>query len=163
MLTPFLGDQEQDPMLRQLVFAMNVGRPGEMTAADGMTAKAMKVKTEEVRMMIGTAASDMVQGAQSEMDTVTTMMTEVGSQGVVNTGNRKGSGDGRDRGQWTQGMAEMKNDVEWDDTQRHIPSSIPLGFPVHVRVWSMLIKIGLALVARWSPDDCPFDGLAPAL
>lgn len=115
MFTPFLGDREQDPMPPQLVFAMNVGCPGEMTTADGMIAKAMKVKAEEVQMMIGTTASDTVQGVQSEMDTVTTMMAEVGSQGTISTGNPKGTGDGHDRGQWTQGMAEMKSDVEWDD------------------------------------------------
>lgn len=134
MFTPFLGDREQDQMPRQLVFAMNVGCPGEMTAANGMTAKAMKVKTGGVQMMIGTAVSDMVQGVQSEMDTGISLMTEVGSQGMINTGNRDGSGDGRDRGRWTEGMAEMKSDVELDDHQRHIPS-----FPVHVHVWSMAL------------------------
>jgi len=140
---------------------MNVGCPGEMTAANGMTATALKVETEEVQMMIGTAASDMLQGVQSEMDTD---MTEVGSQGMINTGNREGSGDGRDRGQWTQGTAEMKSDVEWDDSQRHILSSaISLGFPVHVCVWSMLIELGQTLVARWSSSNGPFNGLAPAL
>jgi hypothetical protein len=35
--------------------------------------------------------------------------------------NREGSGDHRDRGRWTQGMAEMKSDVEWDD----YPSAYP--------------------------------------
>jgi hypothetical protein len=116
MFTHFLGDREQDQMPRQLVFAMNVGCPGEMTAVShGMTAKVMEVKTEEVQMMIGTAASDMVQRVQSEMDTGITMMIKVGSQGMIDTGNREGSGDGRGRGQWTQGMAEMKSDVEWDD------------------------------------------------
>jgi hypothetical protein len=118
MFRHFLGDREQDQMPHQLAFAMNVGCPGEMTAAShGMTAKVMEVKTEMVQMMIGTAASDMAQGVQSEMDTGITMMIEVGSQGMINTGNRKESGDGRDRdrGQWTQGMAEMKSDVEWDD------------------------------------------------
>ena len=108
-------------MPRQLVFAMNVGCPGEMTATNGMTAKALKVKTEEVRMMIGTAESDMVQGVQSEMDAGMTMMTEVGSQGMIDTGNREGSGDGRGRGQWTNGMAEMKSDVEWDDNPTAYP------------------------------------------
>lgn len=117
MFMPFLGDREQDQMPRLLVFATNVGCPGEMTAANGMTAKAMEVKTEAVQMMIGTAASDMVQGVQSEMNTGTTMMTEADSQGMISTGNLKGSGDGRDRdrGQWTKGIAEMKSDVEWDD------------------------------------------------
>jgi hypothetical protein len=116
MFTHFLGDREQDQMPHQLVSAMNVGCPGEMTAVShGMTAKAMEVKTEEVQMMIGTAESDMVQGVQSKMDTGITMMIEVDSQEMINTGNREGSGDGRDRGQWTQGMAEMKSDVEWDD------------------------------------------------
>jgi hypothetical protein len=162
MFKPFLGDREQDPMPRQLVFAMNVGYPGEMTA-NGMTAKAIKVKTGEVQMMIGTAASDMVQGVQSEMDTVSTMMTEVGSQGMINTGNLKGCGDGRDRGQWTQGIAEMKSDVEWDDYPTAYPFIRDTPWLPHVRVWSMLIKLGLALVARWSPGDGPFDGLAPAL
>jgi hypothetical protein len=108
-------------MPRQLVFAMNVGCPGEMTAANGVTAIAMKVKTE-VQMMIGTAASDMVQGVQSEMDPGITMMTEVDSQGMINTGMREGSGDGRGRGQWTRGTAEMKNDVEWDDYLTAYPS-----------------------------------------
>jgi hypothetical protein len=116
MFTHFLGDREQVQMPYQLVFAMNVGCPGEMTAAShGMTAKVMEVKTEVVQMMLWTAARDMIQGTQSEMDTGITMMIEVGSQGMINTGNREGSGDGRGRGQWTQGMAEMKNDVEWDD------------------------------------------------
>jgi len=116
MFTHFLGDREQDQMPRQLVFAMNVGCPGEMTAAThGMTAKVMEVKTNEVQMMTGTAASDMVQGVQSEMDTGITIMIGAGSQGMINTENREGSGDGRDRGQRTQGMAEMKSDVEWDD------------------------------------------------
>lgn len=110
-------------MLRQLVFAMIVGCPGEMTAAShGMTANVMEVMTEEVQMMIGTAASDMVQGVQSEMDTGITMMIEVGSHGMINTGNCEGSGDGHDRGQRTQGMAEMRSDVEWDD----YPSVYPL-------------------------------------
>jgi len=49
-------------------------------------------------------------------------------------------------------------------THWHIPSSvISLDFPVHVRVWSMLIKPVLTLVARWSSGDGPFDGLSPAL
>jgi hypothetical protein len=114
MFTHFLGGREQDQMPRQLVFAMNVGCPGEMTAGShGMSAKVMEVKTEEVQMMIGTAASDMVvQGVQNEMDTGIIMMIDVGSQGMINTGNRGGSGDDRDRGQWTQGMAEMTSDVE---------------------------------------------------
>ena len=116
MFTHFLGDREQDQMPHQLVFAMNAGCPGGMTAAShGMTAKVMEVKAEVVQMMIRTAARDMIQGTQSEMDTGMTMMIEVGSQGMINTGNREGSGDGRGRGQWTEGMAEMKSDVEWDD------------------------------------------------
>ncbi len=162
MFTHFLGDREQDQMPRQLVFAMNVGCPGEMTAAShGMTAKVMEVKTEEVQMMIGTATSDMVQRVQSEMDTGITMMIEVGSQGMINTGNREGSGDGRGRGrgQWTQGMAEMKSDVEWDD----YPMAYPFIRDVPVYVLSMLIKPGLALVAHWISGDGLFDGLAPAL
>jgi hypothetical protein len=65
-------------MPRQLVFAMNVGCPGVMTAAShGMTAKGLEVKTGEVQMMIG-IANGMVQGVQSEMDTGITMMIEVG-------------------------------------------------------------------------------------
>jgi hypothetical protein len=119
MFTHFLGDREQDQMPRQLVFAMNVGCLGEMTAAShDTTAKVMEAKTEEVQMMIGTAASDMVPGVQSEMDVVLTMMIEVGCQGMINTR----SGDGRDRGQRTRGMAGMKSDVEWDD----YPSVYPL-------------------------------------
>lgn len=123
MFTHFLGDREQDQMPCQLVFAMNVGCPGEMTAAShGMTVKVMGVKTEEVQMMIRTAASDMVQGVQSVMDTDITMVIEVGFQGMINTGNREGNRDGRGRGQRTQGMAEMRSDVEWDD----YPSVYPL-------------------------------------
>ena len=166
MFTLFLEDREQDQMPRQLVFAMNVGCPGEMTAAShGMTAKVIEVKTEEVQMMIGTATSDMVQGVQNEMDTGITMVIEVGSQGImINIGNREGSGDGR--GQRTQGVAEMRSDVEWDD----YPSVYPLTrdipwFPcsLFTCVWSMLIEPGRALVTRWSSGDGPFDGLAPAL
>ena len=116
MFTDFLGNREQDQMPRQLVFAMIVGCPGEMTVAShGMTVKVMEVKTEEVQTMTGTATSDIVQRVQSEMNTGITMMIEVGSQGMTNTGNREGCGDGRDRGQWTPGMAEMTSDVEWDD------------------------------------------------
>jgi hypothetical protein len=160
MFTHSLGDREQDQMPRQLVFAMNVGCPGEMTAAShGMTAKVMEVKTEEVQMMIGTATSDIVQRVQSEMDTGITMMIEVGLQGMINTGNREGSGDGRDRGQWTQGMAEMKSDVEWDD----YPMAYPFIRDIPVYVLSMLIKPGLVPVARWISGDGLFDGLAPAL
>jgi hypothetical protein len=93
-----------------------------MTAArHGMTGKFMEVKTEDAQMMIRTAASDMVQGVQSEMDTGITMMIEVGSQGMINTGSREGSGDGHDRAQRTQGMAEMKSDVEWDNYRMAYP------------------------------------------
>ena len=103
-------------------------------------------------MMIGTAVGDMVQGVQSEMDTGITMMIEVGSRGTIHTRNREESGDGRDRdrGQWTQGMAEMKSDVGWDD-HRHIPWVPCSG--------ARLVKPGLALrlVARWSSGDGPFD------
>jgi hypothetical protein len=78
-----------------------------------MPAKVVEVKTRRILNMIGTAVIGMVQGVQSEMNTV--IMIEAGSQEMTNTGNRDGS-DGRDRGQWRQGMAEMKNDVEWVDT-----------------------------------------------
>jgi hypothetical protein len=81
-----------------------------MAASPGIPAKVMEVKTERVSKMIGTVASGMVQGVESEMDTG--IMIEVGLQGMINTGNREGSSDGRDRDQWTQGMAEMKSDVE---------------------------------------------------
>jgi len=149
MFTLFLGDREQGQTLRQLVFAMNVGCPGEMTAVNrGMTAKVMEVNTEGVQKMIGTATSDMVQGVQNEMDTCITMMTEVGSQGMINTGNHEGSGDGRDRdhGQWTQGMAEMRSDVEWDDTPLAIfHPRYPLASLFTFVVRSVLIKPGLVL------------------
>jgi hypothetical protein len=116
MFTHFLGDREQDQMLHHLVFVMNVSCPGEMTAVShGMTAKAMEIKTEEVQMMIGSAASGMVKGARSEMDTGITMMIKVASQGMINTGNRERIGDDRDRGQRTQGIGEMKSDAEWND------------------------------------------------
>src|SRR5258708_4833429 len=122
MFTHFLGDREQGQTQRQLVFAINVGFPGEMTAATrGMTAKVMEAKTGEIQEMVGTAASDMVQGVQGEMNAGITMMIEGGSQGMIDTKNHGGSGDGRDRGQWTQGMVETKSDVEWDD--------IPLAYP----------------------------------
>lgn len=149
MFTLFLGDREQGQTLRQLVFAMNVGCPGEMTAVNrGMTAKVMEVNTEGVQKMIGTATSDMVQGVQNEMDTCITMMTEVGSQGMINTGNHEGSGDGRDRdrGQWMQGMAEMRSDVEWDDTPLAIfHPRYPLASLFTFVVRSVLIKPGLVL------------------
>jgi len=149
MFTLFLGDREQGQTLRQLVFAMNVGCPGEMTAVNrGMTAKVMEVNTEGVQKMIGTATSDMVQGVQNEMDTCITMMIEVGSQGMINTGNHEGSGDGRDRdhGQWTQGMAEMRSDVEWDDTPLAIfHPRYPLASLFTFVVRSVLIKPGLVL------------------
>ena len=128
---------------------MNVGCPGEMTAVNrGMTAKVMEVNTEGAQKMIGTATSDMVQGVQNEMDTCITMMTEVGSQGMINTGNHEGSGDGRDRdhGQWTQGMAEMRSDVEWDDTPLAIfHPRYPLASLFTFVVRSVLIKPGLVL------------------
>ncbi len=128
---------------------MNVGCPGEMTAVNrGMTAKVMEVNTEGVQKMIGTATSDMVQGVQNEMDTCITMMIEVGSQGMINTGNHEGSGDGRDRdhGQWTQGMAEMRSDVEWDDTPLAIfHPRYPLASLFTFVVRSVLIKPGLVL------------------
>lgn len=89
MFTPFLGDWEQDQMLRQLVFAMNVGCSGEMTATNGVTAKALKVETE-VQTMIGTVVS--------EMDTGIGMKIAVGLPGMINTGSRERSGDGRGRG-----------------------------------------------------------------
>jgi hypothetical protein len=104
-----------------LAFGTNVD-PGEMkTASRGMPAKVMQAKTE----MIGTAASGMVQGVQSEMNVG---MIGVGSKGMINTGNHEGSGDGRGRGQWMQEMTEMKSDVEWVDTPVCIsrpPSWIP--------------------------------------
>jgi len=149
MFTLFLGDREQGQTLRQLVFAMNVGCPGEMTAVNrGMTAKVMEVNTEGAQKMIGTATSDMVQGVQNEMDTCITMMIEVGSQGMINTGNHEGSGDGRDRdrGQWMQGMAEMRSDVEWDDTPLAIfHPRYPLASLFTFVVRSVLIKPGLVL------------------
>jgi hypothetical protein len=130
MFKHFLGDREQGQMQRQLVFAMNVDFPGEMTAATrGMTTKVMETKTGEIQKMIRTAASDMVQGVQGEMNAGITMMIEGGSQVMIDTKNHEGSGDGRDRGQWTQGMVETKSDVEWDDIPWHIPSSaISSGF-----------------------------------
>jgi len=111
--------------------------------------------------MIGAAASGMVQGVQSEMDMRITMMIKVGSRGMINTGNHEGCGDGRGRGPWTQGMAEMKSDVEWDEIlwESFCHPRYPLASLI---VWSTLIKPGLALEC-WSSSDGPFNGLAPLL
>src|SRR5258708_34582387 len=103
MFTHFLGDREQGQTQRQLVFAINVGFPGEMTAATpGMTAKAMEARTGEIQEMVGTAASDMVQGVQGETNAGITMMIEAGSKGRLDTKNHGGSGDAADSGRGRQ-------------------------------------------------------------
>jgi hypothetical protein len=83
MLMRFLGDREQDPTPYQLVFEMNVN-PGEMTMAAGRIkpAKVTRARTERDSGMIGMAATDIVQEAQSEVEAAVTMRIEAGSQGM---------------------------------------------------------------------------------
>lgn len=126
----FLRDQEQGQTPYQLVFARN-DRPGEMMMAANRdrAAEITEVRNErEQRMMTGTVVIDIVQEVQSKMDVGITMGIEAGSQATINIENHGESGDGHDHGQWTQGGAEMRNDVEWIDTH-----SISLGFPVLAR------------------------------
>ena len=82
--------------------------------------------------MIGTAATDIVQEVQSEVDAGATMRTEAGSQGTRKTKKHGGTGDGRDRGRWRLGMTEMKSDAEWVDPTwyMHHPQHL---FPSRVR------------------------------
>jgi len=65
--------------------------------------------------MIGIAATDIVQEAQSEVDAGATLKIEAGSPGTRKTKKHGGTGDGRDHGRWRLGMTEMKSDVEWVD------------------------------------------------
>jgi hypothetical protein len=111
------------------------------TASRGIHAKVMGVKTEETQGMIGTDASGMVQGVQSEMESIT-MAIKVGSQGMIDTGNREESGDGRGRGQWMQEMTETKSDVEWVDNPFAYPSILGSVGPILIKPRLTLSALG---------------------
>jgi hypothetical protein len=140
-LVHILGNLERGQTPCQLAFATNVGL-GEMTTASrGIHAKVMGVKTEETQGMIGTDASGMVQGVQSEMESIT-MAIKVGSQGMIDTGNREESGDGRGRGQWMQEMTETKSDVEWVDNPFAYPSILGSVGPILIKPRLTLSALG---------------------
>ena len=99
--------------------------------------------------MIGMPATDIVQEVQSEVDAGATMRIEAGSREMKYTRRHCGSADGRDRGQWGQGMMEMKSDVEWADTYLHMHHSQHLLASRVPRVFDpILIKAAELLSAR---------------
>jgi hypothetical protein len=99
--------------------------------------------------MIGTAATDITQEVQSEVDAGETMRIEASSQGTRKTKKHGGTGDGRDRARWSLGMTEMKSDVEWIDPLGICIIPSISSFPVCCACFDpILIKIGL-LSARW--------------